>query len=585
MVTKIQLIDSVDKNKLMEFTRNISKDVRLSGTEEEYRAFQYAEQQLKEFGFETDLYKRMAYISHPGETFLSINGTSYQSITHAMASSTSEEGLHTDLVYVGDGSLENFKKADVKGKAVLIDGLAIPGAVKTAEYAGAIAAVFISSQYRHEMIVSTVWGNPSIDQVNDYPRIAVLSVNFDDGQQIKDTILNSKAACEIKAIVNKFWCEIPTLIAEYKAKESSDEFVLFSGHIDSWHYGVMDNGTANATMLEIARIIGEQKPEFKRSLRFAFWSGHSHGRYAGSTLYADENWEELHDNCVMHVNIDSVGAKEAVVLSEGNAMAETKSVAAKAIEEIAGETYNSSRFGRAGDQSFWGPGVPSLLMGLSEQKPMNTPAMKAFSKLFGDGKGGGFGWWWHTTEDTLDKISPEYLQRDCKIYLSIIWELCTSRLIEVNQLNAIMEISNYLNQYNEAMPNHKGLAETKKRIKSLKKLIIQVEDTVKLRENLTEYQVEEYNKWNIRMSKGLVRLNYVNEDEFNHDSALAQPPLPLLAVALKFESAISDMERFAIENTLTRNTNKFNFKLRGLICSTEEYLEIIKEVKSSVSSI
>ncbi|MFC5604759.1 M28 family metallopeptidase [Sporosarcina koreensis] len=584
MVTKIQLIDRVDKNKLMEFTENISKEVRLSGTEEEYRAFQYAEQQLKEFGFETSLYKRMAYISHPGETSLRVNGTPYQSITHAMAASTPEEGLHTDLVYVGDGSEGNW--ADVKGKAVVIDGLAIPGAVKAAEQAGAIAAVFISAEYRHEMIVSTVWGNPSINQVNDYPTIAVLSVNFDDGQKIKEMILNSgETACEIKAVVHKFWGEIPTLIAEYKADEPTDEFVLFSGHIDSWHHGAMDNGTANATMLEIARIIGEQKPTFRRSLRFAFWSGHSHGRYAGSTLYADENWEELHDNCVMHVNIDSVGAKESVVLSEGNAMAETKSVAAKAIKEIAGETYNSSRFGRAGDQSFWGPGVPSLLMGLSEQKPMNTPAMEAFSKLFGDGKGGGFGWWWHTTEDTLDKISPEFLQRDCKIYLSILWDLCTSRLLEVNQLNAIKEINSYLDQYHEAMPNHKGLAETKKRVEGLKELIRQVEDIVKTAENLTDCQAEEYNRWNIRVSKGLVRLNYVNEDEFNHDSALAQPPLPLLAVALKFKSVNSDMARFAIENTLTRNTNKFNFILRGLICSTEEYLGRIKEVKSKVSSI
>ena len=44
----------------------------------------------------------------------------------------------------------------------------------------------------------------------------------------------------------------------------------------------------------------------------AFWSGHSHGRYASSAWYADTFWHDLHERCVCHVNIDSVGAKGAV---------------------------------------------------------------------------------------------------------------------------------------------------------------------------------------------------------------------------------------------------------------------------------
>src|SRR5690606_33456798 len=98
------------------------------------------------------------------------------------------------------------------------------------------------------------------------------------------------------------WRKIPTLIAEYKGEVEPEKYVLFSGHIDSWHYGAMDNGSANATMLEVARIIGENKLKLYRSLKLAFWSGHSHGRYAGSALFADENWENLYDHCVLHLN-------------------------------------------------------------------------------------------------------------------------------------------------------------------------------------------------------------------------------------------------------------------------------------------
>src|SRR5699024_2651174 len=134
----------------------------------------------------------------------------------------------------------------------------------------------------HEMIVSTNWGNPDLSNYNQYPTIPVISVNYQDGQTILKEIHNNNNECELQTNVRTEWIDIPTLIADYKGVQDPDSYVLFSGHIDSWHYGVMDNGTANATMLEIARIIGESQMPLYRSLRLAFWSGHSHGRYAGS---------------------------------------------------------------------------------------------------------------------------------------------------------------------------------------------------------------------------------------------------------------------------------------------------------------
>ena len=37
------------------------------------------------------------------------------------------------------------------------------------------------------------------------------------------------------------------------AAAQDDSFVMFSGHHDTWYYGVMDNGGANATMLEVSQ--------------------------------------------------------------------------------------------------------------------------------------------------------------------------------------------------------------------------------------------------------------------------------------------------------------------------------------------
>jgi Zn-dependent M28 family amino/carboxypeptidase len=106
------------------------------------------------------------------------------------------------------------------------------------------------------------------------------------------------------------WMPIPHLVGELAGRHE-DRFVLFSGHVDSWHYGAMDNGTANATMLEVARLLAGRRSALRRGIRFAFWSGHSHGRYAGSAWYADHAWRELHQRCVVHLNIDSTGARGA----------------------------------------------------------------------------------------------------------------------------------------------------------------------------------------------------------------------------------------------------------------------------------
>ena len=70
--------------------------------------------------------------------------------------------------------------------------------------------------------------------------------------------------------------------------------------------------------------------------------------------------------------------------------------------------------------------MPSTLAALSEQEVSDTPTGRAHAVLLGGGgRAGGLGWWWHTTEDTIDKIDPEFLVRDAWLYLALLWELCT----------------------------------------------------------------------------------------------------------------------------------------------------------------
>lgn len=556
-MNKQALLERVSAEQLMEYTQTIASEVRLSGSEEEMRAFRFAESTLQKLGLETHLYTRPAYISLPKSSSLTVNDQLIPSITHAMSKSTGEEGIHAEVVAVGD---EEYTE-DVTGKVVLVDGLATPGAVQRAHAHGAVAAIFINAEFTHEMIVSTVWGNPSIHQVDHYPQLVVASVSYTDGQQIK-ALLQQKTSVNVNLVTEVLieWRDIPTLIADLRLNKETKDFVLFSGHIDSWHLGVMDNGTANATMLECARVLVTEKPELEHNIRFAFWSGHSHGRYAGSALYADENFEELYDHALLHLNIDSVGAKTSTVLTEGNTMAETKDLVARSVDLYSQEAYEGSRFGRAGDQSFWGIGIPSALMGLSEQQPVDTPAMRAFSKLFGDGKGGGFGWWWHTTEDTLDKIDPELLKRDCEIYLSILLDFCTSKCVPVQQGAAIQEIKSVLKAYQNEAGFDTIFEPVLMKLTDLEKCVQEVEH----HPNKEQFS-SLYNQWNKELSRTLVPINYVKNDRFEHDPALAQPAVPAIAHILR----ANQTNQHVLYTSLVRQLNKINLTIKKL----NEYTE------------
>jgi len=567
-----ELLGNVSKEELMTFTKEIAKEVRLSGTEEELSAFKYAKSQLESFGIQTELVFSNSYISLPGDATLQVSGEKFECITHAMSKPVNN--LESKVIDVGSGSDKEYQENNVEGKVVLIEGLATPGNVKKAESYRAVGAIFINAKHTHQMIVSPVWGTPVPETVSLLPEIPVLSVNFDNGKSIRNKLSKGENDCKISTEVDTGFRLIPTLTAEIKGSEDPDKFVLFSGHIDSWYYGVMDNGTANAVMLELARILSKYQDKLKRSLRFAFWSGHSHGRYAGSAWYCDTHWEDLTENCALHINIDSVGAKDATVLTEANCMKETKDLAKDVIDALTGENFEGGRFGRAGDQSFWGTGTPSLFMSLSEQEPYNGPAAAAFGQLFGGGKSGGLGWWWHTTEDTLDKIDPENLKRDCEIYLALVYRALTDSIIPINQLACIEEIENGLKDWQDKAKGIFDLSLSINRASKLKAEAIKFQELIKTIDYSDRKRVAFINETLMEISRVLVPLNYVKGDIFDHDLALKQPVIPKLSAIEELIEADKDTDQYHfIYNSLIRKSNEVNYALKNAIKIMEKAIE------------
>jgi len=553
-------IDEVSADEAMTHTREIARWVRLSGSEDERKAFDYIDQVLRGYGLSTTIHEPTCLVSLPISGALEVDGQRIEPcITHSFSISTPEAGLAGEIVYAGRGSAHELAAAGVQGKIALTDGLGTPGKAKAATEAGALAVVNISGDHIHEMIVSPVWGSPTPDRLGLLPRVVMLSIDTASGAKLKERLETGPARARVYATVDTSWRPIPQLVADLDVE--GREYALFSGHVDSWHHGAMDNASANATMIETARILAAHRDELRRGVRFAFWSGHSHARYAGSTWFADQYWFDLRENCIAHVNVDSTGAVGATMLSGANTMAEAYPLAREVIGKQTDQQLEYRRFGRAGDQSFWGVGLSSFFMSLSEQGAENEmTADQAF--LFGGAKaGGGLGWFWHTTEDTLDKIDPDYLVRDIRVYVETVGRLVTEPVVALDVRGPIDEMLTELDEVealwadqpgrsSDDICDFAGLRDDLNHARSAAEALMR-----KVAGPLSDDEAPKVSASIVRACKALVPVHYTAAGEFGHDLALDVPALAGLRPA-KPLVAMSDDEMWGATHALRRELNR-----------------------------
>ena len=561
--------DEVSIDDAMTHTAEIARWVRLSGTEDERKAFDYIEGVLSGYGLTTWFHEPTCLVSLPISGSVVIgNDAPLIGITHAFSIATPDDGLAGQLVYAGQGTAADFQAAGVSGKIALTEGLATPNKAHAATNAGALAVISISGTPVHEMIVSPVWGSPTPETLDLVPEVAMVSIDTAQGDDLKQRLERGEALrCRVHTRVDTGWRPIPVLLADLDTEDR--DYVMFSGHVDSWHYGAMDNASANATMMETARVLSLHRDDMRRGIRIAFWSGHSHARYAGSTWFADRYWFDLRERCVAHVNVDSTGAIGATDLTGANTMAETYGFAREVIERQTGQDLQYRRFGRAGDQSFWGIGLPAIFMSLSQQGEADQLSEDQARLLGGSGsaRAGGLGWWWHTTEDTLDKIDPQHLERDVRIYIEIVGRLVTDQILPFNPGAVIAEISEHVEEIEilwSELPvgpdDDPGFDEL------LSDLALAAAAATFAAQAVEHWDGDELGgadlNWRIlEACKILMPVNYTVAGEFEHDPALGAIPVPSLRPP-RSVIAMSDDEQWAAGHKLRRDINRVRSAVR-----------------------
>jgi len=331
----------------------------------------------------------------------------------------------------------------------------------------------------------------------------------------------------------------------------------------------MDNGSANATTLEVARLIAENAAALRRGLRVAFWSGHSHGRFAGSAWYADEHWQDLFENCVAHVFVDSTGGVGATVVTEAPVMPQTKRLAAAAVKSVTGEDFDGKRIGRFADQSFYGIGLNSVFGTLSEQEASSSTSTISFKT--GGKRAGGLGWWWHTPDDTVDKVDEAFLVRDTQIYLAAVHSLLSIRRLPYDYRPAIDEIASIVKERVAGATQHLDLAGLVEDLEEAQTAIHRFHEAL---DDHGDGEDENVNRVLVRLSRHLVPLAFHENSRYHRDPAEPLVPVPSLKdLDLLAPLPQDDDMAHAIATRLHRASNWLRHELRAMTALALEAAE------------
>lgn len=403
---------------------------RYSGSEQGEESVRYIKSCLERDGVPCEILSYDCYRSLPVSASLEADGKTYEAM--AAVYSGAADRLCGELYYDTDSErgrlqeLDNLKRLEkFRGKLVLTNETSGDFA-RAAHNAGALGLIIIWPQTEpllHHMTIGTVWGNPTIHDMHRYPRIPYVAVTNETGLALKR--LCTQGTCKGTISIQMDDRVIKTSMPVVSIPGKSESYVLLSGHYDSWYEGITDNATANAATLECARILYQHRAELKRGVKIAFWSGHSDGRYAGSSWYVDQNWEDLDRNCVAHINLDLIGGKNDELVSRGTSLMEREGLSEEIIEEFSGvRPVLEAGLTRAGDESFSGVGVPISMLSRFGSKRDGEYAQWASS----------YAPWWHSKADTLDKVDESFLLRDARINLKLVWEVVQADRLPVDPL-------------------------------------------------------------------------------------------------------------------------------------------------------
>jgi len=546
-----QLHDALSIDEPWSLLEAFSQWVRESSADDEQEAFDYIESRLKTLGIAYQRFNPEMYLSLPRMASLEVLAPEARQVrtkTTSFSASSPPEGIEAEVVYVGGGQAANVEtlfdsnidNVDVRGKISLCEGFGMPSKIAELEKAGALAQIYINPGERiHDGMASPVWGSPGLNNREGMPGVPILSVNNPDGNWLADLSKQGPVKVRVKTELDEGWKRAPVIEATIPGVQDADAYVLVHGHVDSWGIGIGDNAVGNATLLELARVFHQHRDQLKRSLKIAWWTGHSTGRYAGSTWYADEFAADLDEHCIAQVNIDSPGCRDATAYEDVFVMPEAEAFCAQAIQDVSGQTPTFLRPLRAGDYSFNNIGISSFYMLLSTIPNEKKKEMGLYPV---GGCGGNIEW--HTEADRMEVADKDNLLRDLRVYATSLRRVLNCDLYPFDYTRAVERMQQSLGQY-ENKAKQAGVSANFAAVHRAFEALQGALKTLYQRIEGGQMHAEKANRILHALSRQLVALDNTTEPRFYHDPALPRPALPALLVVNDLAELDDHHKKFA----------------------------------------
>jgi aminopeptidase YwaD len=392
-----RVINKINVENIYNTIDYLQQSPRVAATEEEYQAVLYIKEQFEAYGYEAEIQPFEFFgFTAPHTVDLIVNGTSLNpnSFTY-----TASGEVDAELEYVGLGRPSDLESKDLEGKIALIQRgeISFGDKVLNAARAGAAGVIIFNNtsgalngtlggandEFVPAVSISQAEGNALVSQLEGGESVnASLTVlGAESGLRTSHNVIASKKATN-------------------KNKDNGNVIVV-SSHHDSvpGAPGANDNASGTAMVLELARVMKDLPTDTE--IRFATFGAEELG-LIGSRHYVNTLPESELNRIAANFNLDMVGSRDA-----GDLVMRTVNGQPNLVTELAqssslrlnGAPTPFSQGGSSDHVPFGEKGIPAALFIHSPLEP-----------------------WYHTPEDTIDKISKEKLEDVAQIVGTAIYD-------------------------------------------------------------------------------------------------------------------------------------------------------------------
>ncbi|MBA4536515.1 M28 family peptidase [Bacillus aquiflavi] len=392
-----KIVKRLKVNNIYNHIEALSKEPRVAGTEAEWKAVQYIKRQFDSYGYESEL-QPFTFIEYKAPTKVSVN-VNGDTVAAAPFTYTPNGDVNGELDYIGLGTPDDIKGKDLTNKIALIKRGEITFGEKVINAANAGAKAVIIFNHLSGELNGTL-GNvdnrfvPTIAMTKEQGDILVEKLNSGDVLSASITIAGS--VIEEKTSHNV----IAKKDVTHKQKDTN-QVIVIGAHYDfvPTSPGANDDASGTAVTLELARVLAKVPTDTE--IHFITFGAEELG-LIGSNKYVDSLTDVEIDRIVGMFQLDMVGSKDAGELVmftvDGEKNLVTDLSAAAGVRTGTPLTYGQE--GRSDHVPFYYAGIPAALFIHSPTEP-----------------------WYHTPEDSLDKISKEKLLETAKIVGSAAYQI------------------------------------------------------------------------------------------------------------------------------------------------------------------